>query len=148
MHETKTVSKDPSAALPRGFKAFGIFLFCAAVPAGLSSFTFLRPGTRLDRIWTLNPDAYEQLMPFRNIVGTVFLVLAVALFVAGVGWFLRKRWGWELAVTIVALQVGGDAMSCMRGNWLSGGFGLIIAGWLLLVLLRPKFREVFADATD
>ena len=144
MLEQDALRNSTAKASPRGFTAIGIFLFCATMLAGLASFTFLRPGTRLDRIWSLNPEPYEELFPFRSTVGVLFLLLAVALAAAGIGWFLRKRWGWELTIAIITVQVGGDAMSCMRGNWLSGGSGLIIAGALLLILLRPKFRDAFA----
>jgi hypothetical protein len=75
--------------------------------------------------------------------GALFLVLAAALTIAGVGWFLRRVWGWRLAVVIVATQVLGDLINCLRGDWLRGGVGVVLAGALLLILSRPKVRAVF-----
>jgi hypothetical protein len=44
---------------------------------------------------------------------------------------------------IIAIQVLGDIVNCVRGDWLRGGVGVVIAGALLLYLARPKVRGVF-----
>jgi hypothetical protein len=127
-----------------GFTAIGIFLFFGAIMASLAATTLLWRGTVLDRLWALNPTAYKQLAPLSGIVGILFLVLGVALTTAGIGWFRRRLWGWKLAVVIIATQVLGDAVNCLRGDFLRGGTGVIIAGALLLFLLQSKVRATFA----
>lgn len=121
----------------------GVFLFFGAVMAGLAATTLLWRGTALDRVWNLNPTAYKQLAPLGVIVGILFLLLSVALITAGIGWFRRSLWGWRLAVAIIGIQVLGDVINCVRGDWLRGGIGVIIAGALLLFLLQPKIRATF-----
>ena len=64
---------------PRGFTAVGVFLFFGAVMATLAETTLLRRGTPLDRLWALNPTAYNQLAPLGGIVVIFFLALAVTL---------------------------------------------------------------------
>jgi hypothetical protein len=49
-----------------------------------------------------------------------------------------NRSSWRLGVVIIAMQVVGDLVNCVRGDLLRGGTGVIIAGALLLFLLRPK----------
>src|ERR1700722_3039917 len=44
-----------------GPKPRGVFLFFGAVMASLAVTTLLRRGTPLDRLWSLNPTAYNQL---------------------------------------------------------------------------------------
>ena len=127
-----------------GFNAVGIFLFFGAIMASLAATTLLRRGTALDRIWDLNPIAYTRLSPLGYPVGILFLLLGAALTTAGIGWFRRRLWGWKLAVTIIATQVLGDVVNCFRGGLLRGGTGILIAGALLLFLLRPKIRATFA----
>ena len=128
----------------RGFNAIGIFLFFGAVVAGLAAITLLWQGTPLDRLWVLNQMAYNRLVPMGRTVGILFLLLGAALTAAGVGWFRRRLWAWRLAVVIIATQVVGDLVNCVRGDLLRGGTGVIIAGALLLFLLRPKIRDSFA----
>lgn len=134
------------AAMPKmlGFTAMGVFLFFGAIMASLAAITLLWQGTVLERAWTLNPMAYKQLAPLGSKVGILFLSLAVTLTTAGIGWFRRRLWGWRLALIIIATQILGDVVNCVRGDWLRGGTGVIIAGALLLFLLQPRMRAMFA----
>jgi hypothetical protein len=127
-----------------GLTAVGIFLFFAAAMAILAATTLLWRGTVLDRVWVFNPTAYKQLVPMSGTAGILFLLLGAALIAAGIGWFRRRLWGWRLAVVIIAIQVSGDLVNCIRGDWQRGGAGVIIAGALLLFLLQPRTRAAFA----
>lgn len=126
-----------------GFTAIGIFLFFGASMASLAAITLLWRGTALERLWELNPAAYKQLAPLGISVGIPFLLLSVALTVAGIGWFSRRLWGWRLAVIIIGIQVLADIVNCLRGDLLRGGVGAIIAGALLLFLFQPRTRATF-----
>jgi hypothetical protein len=128
---------------PRGFICVGLFLFFGAIMASLAATTLLWRGTYVDRIWTLNPTAYKQLAPMGRMLGILFFLLAASLLAAGIGWFRRRLWGWRLAVVIIATQVAGDVVNCVRGDLLRGGTGVLIAGTLLLFLLRPRNRAAF-----
>jgi hypothetical protein len=132
---------------PPGFAAIGVFLFFGATMASLAATTLLWPSTPLDRAWTLNPTAYQQLSPLGSKVGILFLLLAVALVTAGIGWFRRRLWGWRLTVGVIGTQVIGDIVNLVRGDVLRGGTGVIIAGALLLYLLRPRIKAAFSSST-
>jgi hypothetical protein len=136
--------RDVVGPKARGFAAMGIFLFFGAIMASLAATTLLWRGTALDRVWTLNPTAYKQLAPLGGKVGILFLLLGAVLTTAGIGWFRHRLWGWRLAVVTIATQVLGDVVNCVRGDWLRGGTGVIIAGALLLFLLQPRIRAMFA----
>jgi hypothetical protein len=135
--------RDVGGPKARGFTSIGVFLFFGAIMASLAATTLLWRGTALDRLWALNPSAYKQLAPLGSTVGVLFLLLSATLTTAGLGWFRRRRWGWRLAVIIIAMQVLGDVVNCFRGDWLRGGTGVIIAGALLLFLLLPRIRVTF-----
>jgi len=122
---------------------FGVFLVFGGVMAFLAGATLVWPGTRLDRIWILNPRAYRELAPFGKAVGIPFLLLSVALAVAAMGWFSRRLWGWRLTVTIIATQVLGDLFNVFRGHVVEGGIGAAIAGAVLLYILRANVRNIF-----
>jgi hypothetical protein len=135
-----------TAGSPRGKTAIGIFLLFGAVMASLAGATLLWRGTALDRMWTLNPRAYKELAPLGKVVGIPFLMLGVLLAVACMGWFKRRVWGWRLAVAIIAIQVLGDLVNAFRGDVVQGGTGFVIAGALLVYLLRPEVRAAFVSA--
>jgi hypothetical protein len=111
--------------------------------ASLVAITLIFPGTFLDRAWRLNPVAYAQLAPLGPPIGIVFSLLAVVLTAAAIGWLRRRRWGWGLAVIIIALQVLGDFANLLRGDVLKSSVGVAIAAALLFYITRPKVRAAF-----
>ena len=76
----------------------------------------------------------------------LFLLLSGVMAVAGIGWFLRRPWGWVLAVVIITVQVLGDLVNFLRGDFIRGGVGAIIAGTLLLYLVSSNVRKNFAGS--
>ena len=124
--------------------AIGIFLFFGAPMASLAGITLVWRGTALDRMWTLNPRAHNELAPLGQTMSLLFLSLAVALALAGTGWLKRRRWGWQLAVVIIGTQVLGDVTNIFYGRIIQGVVGVTIAGALLFYVTRPYVRAIFA----
>ncbi len=133
---------------PTGLVAIGLFLFFGAAMASLAATTLLWRGTVLDRVWTLNQAAYRQLSSLGTKVGLLFVLLSTALLMSGIGWFRHRRWGWRLAVAIIAIQLLGDIFNIARGDPLRGATGVIIARALLLYLLSPRIRAAFSGIAD
>src|ERR671925_1305480 len=113
---------------PPGFFALGAFFFLGALMATFAAITLLKPGTMLDRAWVLNPSAHDQLAPLGRLIGVPFVILAMVLFLAGLGWFKRRRWGWLLGVSVIVVNLIGDLIHLMS----------VIAG---KVPLAPQSRE-------
>jgi hypothetical protein len=134
-------------AVPRGINAIGVFLFFGAAMASLAGGTLSWPGTFLDRMWVLNPNAHRQLATLGKTAGILFLLLGETLALAGTGWFKHRLWGWGLAVAVIATQVLGDFVNLVRGDLLRGGVGFIIATALLFYLFRPAVRAAFNGAS-
>jgi hypothetical protein len=140
----------------RAFIGVGIFFYFAMTMALYAAITLLYPGTALDKLWSLNPDAHRQLLLFRKVAGFGFIILAAVAAIAGIGWFRRRLWGWQIAVFGMSVQILGDCVNLVRGDLLRGGSGLLIATGLLAYLLTDKVRKNFipgenraiADQTD
>jgi hypothetical protein len=126
-------------------KAIGIFLFFGAVVSSLAGIMLVWRGTALDRMWTLNPAAYKQLVRLGAAAGTLLLLLGITLAAAGAGWYKRRLWEWRLAVAIIATQVG-DLVNAPRGDVVRGAIGFTIAGALLFYTLRSEVHAAFATA--
>lgn len=124
--------------------AIGIFLFFGTAMAFLAGTTLVWRGTILDRMWALNPRAYDELAPLGKPMGLLFLSLALALALAGTGWLKRRRWGWQLAVALIGTEVLGNCVNIFFGRAAQGLAGVTIAGALLLYITRPYVRATFA----
>jgi hypothetical protein len=135
-----------SVLMPAGTRsriAFGIFLCFGASMALLAATLLLLPGTFLDKLWVLNPTAQRQLTAVGARAGALFLFLSLILATAAIGWFKRRQWGWRLAVIILAIHLAGDLGNILLGRLLEGALGVLVAGALLIYLLRPTTRAQF-----
>ncbi len=128
-----------------GMRAIGIFLLFGASMAFLAGTTLTWQGTWLDRIWILNPQAYKQLVAYGKMCGIPFLLLGLAMVIAGVAWLKRRVWGWRMAVFIIATQVLGDLVNALMGDIFKGLAGFIIAGAFLVYLLSGRVRTAFVS---
>ena len=66
----------------------------------------------------------------------VALLLVAGLIAAGVGLLQGRRWGWYLAMVMIALSV---VLDLLRGNLL----GLVIDALIIFLLTRPATRAKF-----
>ena len=121
----------------------GLFLGFGASMAALAGATLMWPGTFVDRFWALNPAAYQLLAPLGRSAGVAFFLLSTVLALSALGWFRRRRWGWQLAVGIITAQILGGLGNAVRGELLKGAFGALAAGALLYYLTRPSVRAAF-----
>ncbi len=142
------VSGEKNALSKSAFIAIGVFFYFAMTMALYAAVTLLYPGTVLDGLWSLNPDAHRQLLKVRTLAGIGFVILALVAAVAGMGWLRRRLWGWRLAVLGIAAQVFGDCVNLVRGDLLRGGSGLLIGTALLAYLLTEKVRKNFSPGED
>jgi hypothetical protein len=74
-----------------------------------------------------------------------FQVLAALMERPGEIVYARRRWGWQLAVAIIATQVLGTLVNIFMADLLRGGIGFLIAGALLFYLLRLRLQSAFAS---
>src|SRR5215471_486957 len=130
-------------ASQRGLKSVGLFLFFGAAMTFLAGTLLIHPGTILDRAWVLNPVAQRELARFGKPLGIVFVLLGAVFVVAAIGWLRHRYWAWRLTVVVMAAQLVGDLINFIRGDHLRGGLGFLIAGALLLYLVRRDVRVVF-----
>jgi hypothetical protein len=128
---------------PRGFVPIGVFFLFGATMAAYAGATLLKPGTVLDRLWTLNETGHVQLATLGTSAGFGFVVLSALMCAAAGGWFRRRYWGWVLGTTIIAINAAGDLINGLRGEWLKGAVGVTIAGMLLFYMTRSGVRNYF-----
>ena len=138
MQATTTEGGNRAALL-----GIGLFLGFACTMAGLAGTMLLWPGTILDRLWTLNLSAHAALARFGTVAGVFFLTFGVLLLTTVVGWFQQRLWAWRVALVILCTQGVGDFVNLLRGDFLGGSVGILIAGTLIFLLLRSSVRTMF-----
>ncbi|HEY1471571.1 MAG TPA: hypothetical protein VGF61_21210 [Candidatus Acidoferrum sp.] len=129
--------------LPLGIRTLGFFWGFATLAAFLAALTLLFPHSPLDRIWRLNPTAYQQLAHFGRPIGIPFLLLTAALLATCIGWIRGRLWAWRLALVILAAQLSGDLVNLFRGHIIEGAIGVAVSSFLIVYLLRPASKSAF-----
>jgi hypothetical protein len=130
-------------AKPIGFYLVGIFISLGAVVLLLAAITLLWPGSILDTIWEVNPEGYSEMMPYRVVVGIMFLVLSQVFVISVRGWFKQRKWGWVCVIGIFAANAAGDFGRLLSGDFKGGLLGLCIAGLIIFYLTKPSIKTLF-----
>jgi len=110
----------------------------------LAGLSLLAPRSALASMWSIKPDEFRQLLAFGPLAGAGFLALAPVFAAASWGCFRRRRWGWTLAATLIAINAATDLGRAVRSGAIEGGVGVVIAGGLLWWLSRARVRASFA----
>jgi len=126
----------------------GAFFIFGSVMSAYAAITLLVPGTFLDALWTLNPRGHAGLSGLGRWAAAPFCVLSPALSLAALGWLRRRRWGWILGVTIIAINMLGDLGQIFFGERWKGVVGVAIAGLLLVYLTRSRVRNYFSTSAN
>ena len=89
-------------------KAFAAFFGFGATACGLTVVLLLLPGTVLDRLWSLNPDAHLAFQSIGWFAPLLMLAVGSACGLAAVGLWRDARWSIPLALAILSLNIIGD----------------------------------------
>jgi len=129
-----------------GLSLLAAFCLFGTVMASLSFLGLLLPGGPLEPIWRLNPEARVGLTKLGGWGIALMLVVAIACATAGIGVWTRARWGRQVAITLIALNLFSDVLNAViRGDWRTL-MGVPIGGVVIWYLLRPRVRAEFEGA--
>lgn len=129
---------------PAGLIALSGFFALGAVIASATGMAVALPGSDLERLWRLNPQAHAAFLGMGRWALLLMLAVASACALAAIGLWLRARWGHRLAVVLLTVNLVGDASNALiRGDWRTL-IGLPIGGALLAYLLSAGIRTHFA----
>jgi hypothetical protein len=126
-----------------GIRALAAFFLFGATASGISFITLAFPGGPLDTLWRVNPRGHVAL---RNAgAGAIVLMAVVCGVCALTAWGLwrRARWGYRLAVAMLALNLLGDTMNAFVLGDRRTLIGLPVGALLIAYLLSPRVRATF-----
>lgn len=123
---------------------FGIFLVASVTISALAAITVLWPHEVLVNIWSTKQAAYRQLLHTPLLAGVGFAALSVVLSFATVGWFVRRKWGWLLAITVLGVSLLSDILHMILARQWVDGIGEVIEALVLLWATSSPVRNQFA----
>ena len=128
---------------PLGIKLLAIFFGFGVSMCLLTIVLLLFPGSALDSLWRLNPDAHAAFQSLGKISILVMAIVGAACASAAVGLAKNRRWGVNLALTILAVNLVGDLINAFARGDLRTLIGLPIGGAMIVYLLRARGGERF-----
>ena len=119
-------------------KFLAAFFAFGATMCALTIILLLFPGTHLDSLWRLNPEAHSAFQSLGN--AAVFLMLAVGAgcAIAAVGLWQNTRWGIVVAIVILSVNIAGDLLNAVFRRDYRALIGLPIGGAMIFYLVRSR----------
>jgi hypothetical protein len=116
----------------------------AAAMAIVVSTSLFFPGTRLDRMWELNPSAQAAFAANPRPIATLLLLVGLLAAAAGLGLLTRRLWAWLLSIAIFGINALGDLFTLLiTRDWARGLTGIVIDALLVGLLLSAGVRTYF-----
>jgi hypothetical protein len=122
------------------FFAFGTTM-CALTIALL-----LFPGTRLDSLWRLNPDAHLAFQSIGKLALLIMLLAGTGCALAAIGLWRGTTWGIWTAIIVLSANIIGDLVNALVRHDYRALIGLPIAGAMIYYLSRQT-RAVRTTST-
>jgi len=99
------------------------------------------PGSPLDSLWTLNPDARVAFQSLgKGAIWLMFVVGAGCAF-AAIGLWRRSLWGIRIALVILSLNIFGDLLNAVIRHDYHALIGLPVGGAMIFYLARYKTAD-------
>lgn len=124
--------------LPLGIKLLSTFFAFGAGVCLLTIIALLFPGGALEPIWHLNPEAHTQFQKIGGLSILLMLVVGSACASAAIGLATRARWGRQLALGILIVNLIGDLLNAFVRHDLRTLIGLPIGGAMITYLLIAR----------
>ena len=117
-------------------KFFAAFFAFGATMCALTIVLLLFPGTALDSVWRLNPEAHSGFQSIGAAAALLMFAVGAACAAAAVGLWRDERWGIQIALIILSLNIAGDLLNAVFRRDYRALIGLPIGGAMIFLLAR------------
>jgi len=121
---------------PIGLKLLAIFFVFGACMCALTIGLLLFPGSALDSLWRLNPEAHAAFQWIGRLSILLMAIVGVVCALAAIGLARNAKWGRWLGILILAANLVGDLTNAFVRHDLRTLVGLPIAGAMIFYLAR------------
>jgi len=116
-----------------------IFFAAGALISVIVMLALIFPGTDLESIWRLKPEAQSQFQTIGRAVSVgLMAVVAVACGLAAVGLANSTEWGRRLAIGILTINLIGDSLHALFTRDPTTLIGLPIGGLMIFFLVSTE----------
>jgi hypothetical protein len=117
---------------------FAAFFAFGATMCFLTIVLLVFPGTKLDLLWNLNPEARVAFQSFGSWSVLLMLAVGTGCALTAIGMWRGTLWGIRLGLAILIANIIGDLTNVIIGHDYRSLIGLPIAGAMIFYLVRFK----------
>jgi len=120
---------------------FAAFFAFGAMMCLLTIALLVFPGTKLDSLWNLNPDARVAFQSLGSWAVLLMLTVGTGCALAAIGLWYGKLWGIRLALAILFINMIGDLVNAVIRHDYRSLIGVPIAGAMIFYLAHFSTRR-------
>jgi uncharacterized membrane protein len=117
-------------------KWFAAFFAFGTTMCALTIVLLLFPGTALDSLWRINPEAHLAFQSIGKFAIILMFVVGAGCAFAAVGLWRNSLWGIRVALVILSLNIVGDLLNALVRHDYRALIGLPIGGAMIFYLAR------------
>ena len=121
--------------------ALSLFFGAGALIAATTVAALLLPGSPLDAIWSLKPQAHSDFLSLGALAVPLMIVVSAFCALAAVGLWRGARWGTRVAIAVLTVNAIGDTANALLRHDYRTLIGLPVAGGLVWYLVREVRSE-------
>ncbi len=125
----------------RRHRWFAAFFAFGATMCALTSGLLLFPGTALDSLWRLNPDAHVAFQSIGSWSIVLMVTVGTACFLAAIGLWQGALWVSRVALIILTVNIMGDLINALFRHDYRALIGLPIGAVMIFYLVRSKTQS-------
>jgi hypothetical protein len=137
-----------SKTRPVGITLLSIFFSFGALISFTVFISVLFPGSFLEPLWRLNPQAREAFASVGVWAVVLMFAVCVSCSLAARGLWRGARWGYLLALTLLVFNMIGDVANVILGTEPGTIVGVPIVVAILTYLMSRRVRRFFKRMKD
>jgi hypothetical protein len=124
------------SATPVGMKLLALFFAFGTCMCALTIVLLIFPGTILDSLWRLNPEAQAAFQSIGWLSILLMATVGTACGLAAIGLARNTTWGCWLGILVLTVNLVGDLTNALLRHDLRTLIGVPIAGAMMVYLYR------------
>jgi len=122
---------------PAGIVLLIIFFATGAIVCLITILALAFPGSFLEPIWQLKPDAHVQFLEIgRSLSIALMIMVGAACGLSAIGLAQSAEWGRRLAIGVLCVNLIGDSLNAYLRHDLKTLIGVPVGGLMIWYLLR------------